>query len=62
MKMVLLEAPRSKDAKIYREWLELGRGKKFDPSVFDLDETNRQIMTMINFIRENTGEYKRIEI
>lgn len=56
MKMVLLNAPRSKDAKMYREWLGLGRGKKFDPSVFDLDEANRQIMTMINFIRENTKE------
>lgn len=56
LKMVLLNAPRSKDAKMYREWLGLGRGKKFDPSMFDLDEANRQIMTMINFIRENTKE------
>lgn len=54
MKMVLLEAPRSKDAKMYREWLGLGRGKKFDPNVFDLDEANRQIMAMTDFMRENT--------
>lgn len=53
MKMVLLESSRSEEAKMYRKWLGLGRGKKFDPNVFDLDETNRKIVFMINFIREN---------
>lgn len=53
MKTVLLEYPRSEDAKMYREWLGLGRGKKFDPKVFDLDKANKQIVAVIDFIREN---------
>lgn len=54
MKMVLLEDPRSEDANMYREWLGLGRGKKFDPNVFDLDEASKQIVALIDFMRENT--------
>lgn len=47
MKMVLTETPRSKDAKMYREWLGLGRGERFDPKAFDLDVANRRIMSMM---------------
>ena len=56
MKMVLLEAPKSNDAKMYRKWLELGRGEVFNPKAFNLDETNRHIRAMIDCMRENTKE------
>lgn len=56
MKMVLAEAPRSKDAKMYREWLGLGRGEKFDPNTFDIDLVNSLIMAVW---RENLKEQDR---
>jgi len=56
MKCVLLEAPRSEDARMYRKWLGLGRGKKFDPNLFDLDDANRRIVEMIEYIREDSNQ------
>lgn len=41
---------------MYRKRLGLGRGKKFDPNVFDWDKTNKRIAAMIDFIRVNTKE------
>lgn len=51
-----IETPRYEDAKMYRKRLGLGRGKKFDPNVFDWDKTNKRIAAMIDFIRVNTKE------
>lgn len=56
MKMVLAETPRSKDAKMYREWLGLGRGEKFDPNALDLDEANKQIIGIWDFVQKNLKE------
>lgn len=41
---------------MYREWLGLSKGEKFDLNVFDLDEANKQIVALIDFMRENTKE------
>lgn len=40
MKEVFANQPKSKRAKEYREWLMLEKNEKFDPSYFDLEETN----------------------
>lgn len=56
MKRILLEDPRSEDAYMYRDWLGLSKGEKFDPNVFDLDEANKQIVALMDFMRENTKE------
>lgn len=45
MKMTLLEKPRSNDARMYRQWLGLGRGETFDPKAFDLDAVNKRLST-----------------
>lgn len=44
LKMTLLEKPRSNEAKMYRDWLGLGRGEQFDPKAFDLDQVNKRFI------------------
>lgn len=48
MKATLFETSQSKDAKMFRKWLELGKGLTFDSKAFDIEKINKQIMKIID--------------